>query len=68
LERDFQENLKNHSAFEIIAISLASADKNLSGYYSKIVSYMFAEDIEVMIFLTLFRSRREIFAAPKTRF
>jgi hypothetical protein len=41
----------------------ASADKTLDGYYySKAVSYMFAEDIEIMIFMLLFWTRREIFS------
>jgi hypothetical protein len=56
------ENLK-YSPVEIIAITLASADKTLEGYYSMAVSYMFAEDIEIMVFMLLFRARREIFAA-----
>lgn len=58
------ENLREYSTIEIIAITLASADKSLDGYYSLAVSYMFAEDIEIMIFMMLFRAKREIFAAP----
>lgn len=58
------ENLREYSTIEIIAITLASADKSLGGYYSLAVSYMFAEDIEIMIFMMLFRTKREIFAAP----
>ncbi|MEW6604494.1 MAG: hypothetical protein AB1351_07365 [Thermoproteota archaeon] len=61
------ENLQKYSPVEIIAITLASADKSLDGYYSLAVSYMFAEDIEIMIFMLLFRTRREIFAAPPVR-
>jgi hypothetical protein len=57
------ENLQKYSPVEILAITLASADKSLDGYYSLAVSYMFAEDIEIMIFMLLFRARREIFAA-----
>ncbi len=57
------ENLNKYSPVEIIAITLASADKSLDGYYSLTVSYMFAEDIEIMIFMVLFRARREIFTA-----
>lgn len=57
------ENLRNYSPAEITAITLASADKSLGGYYSLAVSYMFAEDVEIMIFMLLFRTRREIFAA-----
>jgi len=67
MSKNLADTLEKHSALEIIAITLASADKNLDGYYSKIVSYMFAEDIEIMIFLILFRSRREIFATPRVR-
>ena len=59
------ESLREYSTIEIIAITLASADKSLDGYYSLAVSYMFAEDIEIMIFMMLFRSKREIFAAPR---
>ena len=57
------ENLRNYSPLELLAITLASADKSLQGYYSLTVSYMFAEDIEIMIFMMLFRTKREIFAA-----
>jgi hypothetical protein len=59
------DNLRKYSPVEIVAITLASADKSLGGYYSLTVSYMFAEDIEIMIFLMLFRTRREIFTSPK---
>ena len=65
--RNLSDNLGRYSALDIMAITLASADKNFEGYYSKIVSFMFAEDIEIMIFLTLFRSRKEIFAAPAVK-
>ena len=57
-------NLGQYSVLDIMAITLASADKNFEGYYSKVVSFMFAEDIEIMLFLTIFRSRKEIFVAP----
>ena len=57
------ENLRKYSTIEIIAITQASADKTLDGYYySKAVSYIFAKDIEIMIFMLLFRTRREIFS------
>lgn len=59
------DNLRKYPPVEIVAITLASADKSLEGYYSLAVSYMFAEDIEIMIFLMLFRARREIFTAAK---
>jgi hypothetical protein len=59
------ENLQKYSPIEIMAITLASADKSLEGYYSLAVSYMLAEDIEIMIFMLLFRTRPEIFAAPR---
>jgi hypothetical protein len=65
--RNLAENLNDYSALEIISITLASADKNFDGYYSKVVSYMFAEDIEIMIFMLLFRTRREIFTAPNLK-
>jgi hypothetical protein len=57
------ENMQKYSPVEILAITLASADKSLGGYYSLAVSYMLAEDIEIMVFMLLFRARREIFAA-----
>jgi hypothetical protein len=59
------DNLREYLPIEIIAITLASADKSLDGYYFLAVSYMFAEDIEIMIFMMLFRARKEIFAAPR---
>lgn len=65
--RSLSDGLRKHSALDIVAITLASADKSFEGYYSKIVGFMFAEDIEIMIFLTVFRSRKEIFAAQKVR-
>ena len=61
------KNLQKFSPVELIAITLASADKSLDGYYAKIVSYMFAEDIEIMVFMLLFRTRREIFTAAKVK-
>ena len=63
MQANLVENLRKYSPVEIIAITLASADKTLNGYYSIAVSYMIAEDFEIMIFMMLFRTRREIFAA-----
>lgn len=57
------DNMRKYSSLEIAAITLASADKSLDSYYSLAVSYMLAEDIEIMVFMLLFRTRREIFAA-----
>jgi len=67
LARTLSDNLGQYSVLDIMAITLASADKNFEGYYSKIVGFMFAEDIEIMLFLTVFRSRKEIFAAPRIK-
>jgi hypothetical protein len=64
LARNLSDNLDKYSALDIMAITLASADKNFGGYYSKMVSFMFAEDVEITIFLTIFRSRKEIFVTP----
>jgi len=63
MQANLVENLRKYSPVEIIAITLASADKTLDGYYSIAVSYMIAEDFEIMIFMMLFRTRREIFTA-----
>ena len=63
MQANLVENLRKYSPVEIIAITLASADKALDGYYSIAVSYMIAEDFEIMIFMMLFRTRREIFTA-----
>lgn len=63
MQTNLIENLRRFSPVEIIAITLASADRTLDGYYSIAVSYMIAEDFEIMIFMMLFRTRREIFAA-----
>lgn len=65
MQANLAQNLQKYSPVEIVAITLASADKSLDGYYSLAVSYMLAEDIEIMIFMMLFRTRREIFAAAK---
>ena len=62
---DLPQKLAKYSALDIMAITLASADKNFEGYYSRIVGFMFAEDIEIMLFMTIFRSRKEIFSAPR---
>jgi hypothetical protein len=67
LTQSLSQGLEKYSALDIMAITLASADKNFEGYYSKIVGFMFAEDIEIMIFLTIFRSRKEMFAAPRLK-
>ena len=67
LTQSFSDSLEKYSVLDIMAITLASADKNFDGYYSKIVSFMFAEDIEIMIFLTIFRSKKEVFAAPSMK-
>jgi len=67
VQSKLMENLHKYSAFEIVAITLASADKTLAGYYSLAVSYMFAEDVEIMIFMLLFRARSEIFTARPLR-
>lgn len=67
MTRSLSESLSKYSAIDIMAITLASADKNFDGHYSKLVSFMFAEDIEIMIFLVIFRSRKEIFAAPQMK-
>ena len=63
MQANLIESLRRYSPVEIIAITLASADKTLDGNYSVVVSYMIAEDIEIMIFMILFRTRREIFTA-----
>ena len=63
MQANLVENLRKYSPVEIIAITLARADKTLDGYYSTAVSYMIAEDFEIMIFMMLFRTRREIFTA-----
>jgi hypothetical protein len=65
MQARLEDNLREYSPIEIIAITLASADKSLNGYYSLAVSYLFAEDIEIMIFMMLFRAKRDVFAAPK---
>jgi len=62
MQANLIESLRRYSPVEIIAITLASADKTLDGNYSVMVSYMIAEDVEIMIFMMLFRTRREIFA------
>ena len=56
--------LQEYSPIVITAITFASADRSLAGHYGRVVSYMLAEDVEIMVFLLLFRIRREIFEAP----
>jgi len=43
------------SRFDALTITVASVDKSLNGYYLKSVSFILAEDIEILVFLFLIR-------------
>jgi hypothetical protein len=53
---------QGYSGFDTLAILLASVDKSLDGYYLKAVSFILAEDIEILAFLVVMkRTNRNIF-------
>jgi hypothetical protein len=54
--------LKNYPSVAKVAIIVASTDKSLNGNYSKAISYLLAEDIEMMIFVLLARKKKNLFA------
>lgn len=58
------ENLEAYSPLDIMAITLASTDLTFHGYYVKFISYVFAENVEIMVFLLFFRTREDMFAFP----
>jgi signal transduction histidine kinase len=59
------DSLARYSPADIAAITVASADKSMNGYYSKIVMYMLAEDAEITGFLIIMRGKKEIFPEVK---
>lgn len=64
LMEQLHKNLVNFSPLGIMAITLASTDATLHGYYTKIISYMLAENIEIVAFVFLFKSRKYLFSQP----
>lgn len=58
---------QGYSRFDALAITVASVDKSLDGYYLKSVSFILAEDIEILIFLVLIRriGQRSIFPSKR---
>ena len=60
---------QGYSGFDALSVLLASVDKSLDGYYLRAVSFILAEDIEILAFLALIRKYgRNIFGpitAPK---
>jgi hypothetical protein len=55
---------QGYSDFDAFSILLASVDKSLDGYYLKAVSFILAEDIEILAFLTVFRRTRGSIFGP----
>ena len=46
---------QGYSGFDAVSVLLASVDKSLDGYYLRAVSFILAEDIEILAFLALIR-------------
>jgi hypothetical protein len=46
---------QGYSRLDALVITVASVDKSLDGYYLKSVSFILAEDIEILVFLILIR-------------
>lgn len=57
-----QLTLKGYSVFDAAAITAASVDKSLQGFYLKSASFVFAEHLEVMAFMLLARKSATLFA------
>ena len=58
---------QGYSGFDALSVLLASVDKSLDGYYLRAVSFILAEDIEILAFLALIRRYgRNIFGSIPT--
>jgi hypothetical protein len=44
-----------YSGIDALAITIASVDKSLEGHYLQSISFVFAEDIEILIFMLLMK-------------
>lgn len=68
--REFSSSLRSlfaqgYSGFDGLAVLLASIDKSLDGHYMRAVSFILAEDIEILAFLlAMKKTGRSIFGAP----
>ncbi|MEO9319783.1 MAG: hypothetical protein ABI361_03835 [Nitrososphaera sp.] len=61
LKSQLRHNLQLFSPVDIMALTLASTDATLHGYYTKIISFILAENAEIMVFMFVFRARKSIF-------
>ena len=53
---------QGYSGFDALSVLLASVDNSLDGHYLRAVSFILAEDIEILAFLALIRRyKRDIF-------
>ena len=57
-----QLTLKGYSVFDAAAITAASVDKSLQGFYLKSATFVFAEHLEIMAFMLLARKSSKLFA------
>ena len=62
LRDQLHKSLSSNSPIEVVAITLASTDATLHGYYSQIIGFILAENIEILAFLIIFRRRQSLFA------
>lgn len=58
---------EGYSRFDALVITIASVDKSLDGHYMQSVSFILAEDIEILVFLLLIKKvgHRNIFPTSK---
>lgn len=54
--------LKGYSVFDAAAITAASVDKSLQGFYLKSASFVFAEHLEIIAFMLLARKSASLFS------
>jgi hypothetical protein len=62
LRAELHKSLAGISPIEVVAITLASTDATLHGYYSQIIGFILAENIEILAFLVIFRRRQRLFS------
>jgi hypothetical protein len=54
--------VQNYSFLDKVAITIASTDKSMDGNYSRITSYLLAEDLETITLVFVARKRKNLFS------
>ncbi|HKU48453.1 MAG TPA: hypothetical protein VJP79_00760 [Nitrososphaera sp.] len=57
-----QLTLRGYSVFDAAAITAASVDKSLQGFYLKSASFVLAEHLEIIVFMLLARKSASLFS------